>query len=104
MRSVDIEAAETDFLGLLKDIERGEEVIITRDGKPVAKLVPSEQPVRRRQLGHLRGKAWAAPDAWDPDPELERLFYEGDPNFRSVLDDYIDELAEREKQRKGEDR
>ena len=35
----------------------------------------------RRQLGLLRGKIWAAPDAWDPDPELERLFYEGDPGF-----------------------
>jgi prevent-host-death family protein len=53
MRSVDIEAAEADFLSLLEDVERGEEVVITRAGKPVAKLVSSEQPVRRRQLSKL---------------------------------------------------
>ena len=47
----------------------------------------------RRKLGLLRGKVWEAPDAWDPDPELERLFYDGGPNFRSTLDDYLDDLA-----------
>jgi hypothetical protein len=51
----------------------------------------------RRKLGLLRGKVWAARDAWDPDPELGRLFYEGDPNFRSALDEYLEELTARPK-------
>jgi antitoxin (DNA-binding transcriptional repressor) of toxin-antitoxin stability system len=72
---------------LLEEVERGEEIVIARAGKPVARLVAFVEQRPRRQLGLLRGKAWAAPDAWDPDPELERLFYEGDPRFPSKLDE-----------------
>ena len=87
MRTVNVHAAKTSLSSLLEAVERGEEVVIARAGKPVAKLVAFTKPARRRKLGLLRGKAWAAPDAWDPDPELERLFYEDDPRFPSVLDE-----------------
>jgi prevent-host-death family protein len=91
MRTVNIHAAKTHLSSLLDDVLKGEEVVIAKAGKPVAKIVPIE-PVRpRRKPGLLRGKAWAAPDAWDPDPELERLFYEGDPRFPSVLDQVVEE-------------
>jgi len=57
----------------------------------------------RRKPGMLRGKARAAPDAWDPDPdpdpERERLFQEGDPNLRGTSDDYPGELAARSRER-----
>ena len=89
MRTVNIHAAKTGLSSLLEAVERGEEVVIARAGKPVAKLVPFLAPTQRRKLGLLRGKMWAAPDAWDPDPELERLFYEGDPRFPSALDETL---------------
>jgi prevent-host-death family protein len=96
MRTVNVHAAKTNLSSLLEEVEKGEEIVIARAGKPVAKLVAIEQPKRRRQLGLLEGKIWAAPDlSWEPDPELQRLFEEGDPNFRSVLDDYLEELRRR---------
>jgi prevent-host-death family protein len=87
MRTVNVHAAKTHLSSLLEEVEKGEEVVIARAGKPVAKLIAITEQKPRRKLGLLRGKAWAAPDAWDPDPELERLFYEGDPRFPSRLDD-----------------
>ncbi|MGD9508195.1 MAG: type II toxin-antitoxin system Phd/YefM family antitoxin [Geminicoccaceae bacterium] len=87
MRTVNVHAAKTHLSSLLDAVLRGEEVIIAKAGKPVARIIPIEPVKRRRKPGLLRGKAWAAPDAWEPDPELERLFYEGDPRFPSVLDE-----------------
>ncbi len=81
MRTVNVHAAKTNLSSLLEDVQRGEEVVIAKAGKPVAKLVAFEPPKERRKLGLLRGKAWAAPDIWDPDPELERLFYEDNPRM-----------------------
>jgi prevent-host-death family protein len=95
MRTVNIHAAKTHLSSLLEEVRKGEEVVIAKAGKPIARIVPIDAPAGKRKLGVLRGKMWAAPDAWDLDPELERLFYEGDPNFRSALDDHIDELATR---------
>ncbi|MEO6830489.1 MAG: type II toxin-antitoxin system prevent-host-death family antitoxin [Acidobacteriaceae bacterium] len=43
-------------LGTLLDaVEQGEEIIITRHGKPVAKLVPNTEEIDRRQA-HLVAK------------------------------------------------
>lgn len=40
-------------------MEAGEEVVIARADRPVARLVPVEEP-RRRTLGQWRGKVWMA--------------------------------------------
>jgi prevent-host-death family protein len=86
MRTVNVHAAKTHLSSLLEDVQNGEEVIIAKAGKPIARIVPIGEARKPRQPGTMRGKFWAAPDAWDPDPELERLFYEGDPDFPSALD------------------
>jgi len=41
--------AKNKFSELLDRVERGEEVVITRRGKPVAKIVPAVGPSRREQ-------------------------------------------------------
>lgn len=86
MRTVNVHAAKTHLSSLLEEVQNGGEVIIAKAGKPIAKIIRinDERPARRS--GTLRGKVWAAPDAWDHDPELERLFYEGDPRFPAALD------------------
>ncbi len=86
MRTVNIHAAKTHLSSLLDEVQKGAEIVIAKAGKPIARLVPMAAPRRERKPGILAGKVWAAPDAWDPDPELERLFYEGDPRFPSQLD------------------
>lgn len=67
MDRVNIHEAKTHFSKLVERVEAGEEIVIARSGKPVAKLVP----VRRepRKLGTLSGRVWAAPD-WDS-PEVD---------------------------------
>jgi prevent-host-death family protein len=99
MRTVNIHAAKTNLSSLLEEVEKGEEIVIARAGKPVAKLVPFESGRKERKPGILRGQAWAAPDAWDPDPQLERLFYEGDQDFPSKLDECLDDLRAKERSR-----
>jgi prevent-host-death family protein len=47
MRRVQASAAKARLAELLDQVERGETVIITRHGKPVARLVPDED--RRRE-------------------------------------------------------
>ena len=42
MLTVGVSEAEAQFASLLERVERGEEVVITREGKPVAKMVAPE--------------------------------------------------------------
>ncbi|MDE0255918.1 MAG: type II toxin-antitoxin system prevent-host-death family antitoxin [Rhodospirillaceae bacterium] len=40
MRTVSLMTANQEFSRLIRDVERGEGVLITRRGRPIAKLVP----------------------------------------------------------------
>ena len=48
MREIQASEAKTMLPQLLDDVERGETVIITRHGKPIARLVPDEDAHRKR--------------------------------------------------------
>lgn len=39
MREIDIEQAEIEFFDLLERVQSGEEIVITRNGKPAARLI-----------------------------------------------------------------
>jgi antitoxin (DNA-binding transcriptional repressor) of toxin-antitoxin stability system len=64
MPSVTIEEAQADLPKLIEQLHPGEEIVITRNQQPVARLVGesrSEQP--RRQCGTLKGTVlYMAPD------------------------------------------
>ena len=49
MREVQETVAKTRLAGLLRDVERGERITITRNGKKVAALVPVEDDDRERR-------------------------------------------------------
>ncbi len=49
---------------IIDRVERGEEIIISRAGNPVAKVVPLIRRVNRAGRGWLRGKLVASQD-WD---------------------------------------
>lgn len=53
MKTVNIHEAKSTLSTLLTEVEEGEEVVIARNGKPVAKLVPVER-APRREPGVLR--------------------------------------------------
>ena len=68
MPILDVEAAQADLDRLIDLACAGEEIIISRDGTPVAKLVPALQP--KRQPGVLSGLV--IPDEFfDPLPDDE---------------------------------
>lgn len=80
MAMVNTHEAKTHLSRLLERVANGEEIVIGRAGKPVAKLVPYTEAGEPRKLGTLKGKLRAAPD-WDSDEtneEIARLFYEDD--------------------------
>ena len=56
MPTVNIHAAKSQLSRLLDAAVAGEEVIIAKAGKPIARLVPIEQKKERRKLGTLAGQ------------------------------------------------
>ncbi|MGA8428533.1 MAG: type II toxin-antitoxin system Phd/YefM family antitoxin [Candidatus Sulfotelmatobacter sp.] len=73
---VNIHEAKTHFSRLLERVALGEEVIIAKAGKPVAKLVPLAEQPKRRVLGSAKGEFTVPDDFNDPLPkEIEDLFW-----------------------------
>ena len=66
--------AKTQLSRLLQDVEDGEEVVIARNGTPVAKLVPHVEQRKPREPGWAKGRVWIAPDFDEFDDELARDF------------------------------
>jgi prevent-host-death family protein len=65
MSTITLEDAQARLSELIDRLQPGEEVVITRDEKPVARLIgapkPEEQP--RRPLGFMKGSVlYIAPD------------------------------------------
>jgi prevent-host-death family protein len=65
---VNMHDAKTNLSKLIARVERGEEIIVARDGKPVAKLVPFQETPKPRVPGALKGRIWISPDFDDPLP------------------------------------
>jgi prevent-host-death family protein len=84
MKTVNMHQAKTHLSRLVDEAAAGEDIIIAKAGKPVARLVAVTTSAQPRSLGALKGKVIEAADCWDPDPELEALFYGGDVEPRPV--------------------
>jgi prevent-host-death family protein len=61
-----IHDAKTNLSRIIERVEHGEEITISRAGKPVAKVVPLTRTAHRTGRGSLRGKLVTTPD-WDSD-------------------------------------
>jgi prevent-host-death family protein len=75
--TVNVHQAKTNLSRLLERAEAGQEVVIARAGRPVAKLVPFRVRRRPRRLGLWRGKGWIARDFDETPAALVKLFDEG---------------------------
>lgn len=60
--TVNIHDAKTHLSRLVARVEAGEEIVLARGGRPVARLVPVSVRTQPRKLGLLRGQIWIAPD------------------------------------------
>lgn len=73
MATVTIHEAQTNLPDLIHRLTPGEELVITENDRPVAKLVasPPEPPKKLRQFGTLRGTVLSMEHFDDPLEEFE---------------------------------
>lgn len=63
-----ISEAKAQLSALVEEVQKGNEVILAKAGKPVAKLVAYRGPAGPRTPGSMAGEIWIAPD-FDALPE-----------------------------------
>ena len=77
MLTVNVHEAKTQLSRLLEAVEAGDEVLIARAGRPVARLVGLVPAAAARPLGLLQGK-FSVPDDFDaPLPDDVAALFEG---------------------------
>jgi prevent-host-death family protein len=75
MKTVNIHAAKTHLSALVEEAAAGEEIIIAKAGKPVARLVPLKKPDFRKSFGIWKDKIWISDDFDAPlPPEILKSF------------------------------
>ncbi len=75
--TVSMYEAKTRLSHLVDRALRGDDVVITRHGRPVARLVPARPTRSPRRLGALRGKIRVADDFDAPLPDDLLAVFEG---------------------------
>lgn len=75
METVNVHEAKTRLSRLLERAHAGEEIIIAKNGRPYARLVPLEAP--RRTLGFLAGKLSVPDSFFEPLEEEDLKLWEG---------------------------
>lgn len=80
MATVNTHEAKTHLSELLRRVEEGEEIVIARNGKPIARLIPAaveaQSPLPKRKLGTMKGSIILHPGWDDPmtDEELAEWY------------------------------
>jgi prevent-host-death family protein len=77
METVNIHAAKTHLSKLIERVEKGEEIIISRNGKPLAHLTPHRESVPKQQPrrgGQWTGKIRYAADYDQADAAIRKSF------------------------------
>lgn len=77
VKRVNVHEAKSTLSELLRRVEAGDEVVVARAGRPVARLVPYLRDESPRQLGGWEGRVEIADDFDATPSELVSLF-EGD--------------------------
>lgn len=75
MRTVNVHEAKTHLSRLLAEVEAGQDVIIARGGRPVARITALGPPLEERVLGRDRG-LFEVPEDFDAPlpPEVLEAF------------------------------
>lgn len=72
VKTYNVGEAKTNLSRLLDEVQSGVEVIVAKDGKPVARLTRIE-PIRTRPMGFVKGRLTQAFFEPLPDDELMAL-------------------------------
>jgi prevent-host-death family protein len=74
--TISVHIARAEFSRLIERAIAGEEIVITRRGKPAVRLMPVEESRPRRKPGTLKGKFELPDGFFDPLPdEVINAFY-----------------------------
>lgn len=77
MEEVSIHQAKTNLSTLVEKVLAGQEIVITKAGKPVARLVPYNHGATHRKLGSMKGQIRIAADFDAPIPDRIIEEFEG---------------------------
>jgi prevent-host-death family protein len=77
MDTVNLYDAKTNLSTLVERAARGEEIVIAKAGRPLARLVPLARRTTPRPLGLLAGQVTIAEDFDDPLPDEISAAFEG---------------------------
>lgn len=76
MKAVNIHEAKTHLSRLIAEVEAGEDVVLARGGKPVARLMRIAEGAPARRFGAMRGRAEAGEAFFEPLPDSELSAWE----------------------------
>jgi prevent-host-death family protein len=80
MKIVNIYEAKTHLSRLLREVASGAEIVIAKDGHPLARLVPVERVSGKRELGFAAGRVTVADDFDAPlPPDVQDAFDASSP-------------------------
>lgn len=79
--TVETSEAETNILELIRRVECGEEIVIARSGRPIARLV-AEKPRQKVKLGWMEGQIVETPGWADPLTPEEAAAMFGTPKLK----------------------
>ncbi|HEY9567706.1 MAG TPA: type II toxin-antitoxin system prevent-host-death family antitoxin [Thalassobaculum sp.] len=74
MAQVNLYEAKTNLSSLVDRAAAGEEIVIAKNGQPMARLVAMEKPEAPRVPGKVIEVTYIAEDFDEPDPEIVELF------------------------------
>lgn len=74
MKTMGLFDAKSHFSALILEVEGGQSIVITKKGKPVARLVPFASATQPREIGFDDGKIWMADDFNELPPEILEAF------------------------------
>ena len=75
-----IAEAKSELSTLIDEVQKGGDVILTRAGKPVAKLMAYRKPSEPRKPGSMAGEIWIADDFDEVPPEIAEAFGAAEPD------------------------
>jgi antitoxin (DNA-binding transcriptional repressor) of toxin-antitoxin stability system len=78
MTTVGVHEAKTHLPRLIEKVLAGEEVVISRNNRPVVRLVREGSPKKKQMRGALKGKISFDQSFYDPLPEKELAAWNGE--------------------------
>jgi len=77
-----ISQAKAELSALIEEVQKGNEVILAKAGKPIAKLIPYHGPAGPRMPGGMAGEIWIAPDFDSLPRDMAEAFGITEPQVR----------------------